>query len=496
MYFLGYDLGASSYRAVLAEIDEKDRKIRVIETLRWPNQIIRVRDRLYWDLLEIWSNIKYGIKYFSGVVRERNSHITSIGVDSWGVDFVLIDRLGEPVGLPVSYRDPRTINVMEEVFKKISKEKIYEMTGIQFMRINTLYQLYSMILRKDPKISIAYKFLMIPDLFHYWLTNKIYVEYTNASTTQLLDPWRRRWHEELIKILGMPIDIFPDIIEPGTVIDEIDHKILDEIGLREKIVVTAPATHDTASAVAAAPMVREDTIYISSGTWSLIGVELRNPLINRKAFEYNFTNEGGVFGTIRFLKNVQGMWIIEEVRRVIKEREGIEFSYDEINRIVMEKPLIRKFIDPDHESFISPQDMIQAINNYLEKTGQEKPSDYGELFKIIYQSLAFKYRVVIKYIEDLIGKKIREINIVGGGSRNNLLNKMIADVSGRKVYAGPEEATSIGNILMQAKGLGIIRSLEELREYVKNSFQIKIFEPEKTDEYEEYYDLFLKKIMI
>lgn len=490
MYILALDLGASSYRAVVGEIDESGRRVRVVWTERWPNQMISVGPRLYWDILGIWASVKTSVRQAYRTYREM---LASIGIDSWGVDFVLIDSLGELVGLPVAYRDQRTEGVMEEVFKRVPREEVYRMTGVQFMRINTLYQLYSMILRRDPKLGVARRLLMIPDLLHYWLSGEAYTEYTNASTTQLLDPWRRTWSWELIERLGIPREIFPEIVEPGTVLGRLSEALARELGVSREVLVTAPATHDTASAVAAGPMVSGDTAYISSGTWSLVGVELESPLVTREAMELNFTNEGGVFGTIRFLKNVQGMWIIEEVRRVLREREGVDLSYDEINRLASSTERVRAFIDPDHESLVAPRDMVEAVYRYIEETGQERPTGYGELFKTIYTSLVLKYRLVIEQLERVTGRRIRAVNIFGGASRNEFLNQLIADATERVVYAGPDEASSLGNILVQARGLGLVRSLRELREYVRNSCEIRTFYPRGAGLYEDYYEEFLEK---
>jgi sugar (pentulose or hexulose) kinase len=491
MIILAFDLGASSYRAVVAEIDETEKRVKLLNTYRWSNQIIRVGENLYWDLLKIWDDMKKTIKSVYRIYGER---LYSVGVDSWGVDFVLLDSTGELIGLPHAYRDPRTIEAVEKISEKISREELYRLTGIQFMRINTIYHLYAMRLRNDPKLSVANRFLMIPDLFHYWLSKLDLVEYTNASTTQLLDPWRKKWLFELIERLDLPKHIFPEIFEAGDLKQDLRKDLVDELEIREQIQVVPPATHDTASAVAAAPMISEDVAYISSGTWSLIGVEIKQPIINELGYRYNFTNEGGVFGTIRFLKNVQGMWIIEEIRRVVKEESGNELTYEEISKLISSTERPRVFIDPDHENFISPQNMVEAIRNYLKKTDQDYTVGLGEIIVGVYYSLAMKYRYVIELIERLVGKRINAINIIGGGARNSELNQLISDISRRRVYAGPYEATSIGNILMQAKGLDVIKSLNELREYVRNSVEINVFEIRKEGEYEDLYDKFLKKL--
>lgn len=485
---LGFDLGAGSCRAVVGFIDEKEKKVGVEELYRFPNYMIRIRESLYWDVLRIWHEMKQAIKL---AYRRYGDSLASIGPDTWGIDFALLDERGELLGNPHTYRDSRTEGMMDEVLRIVPKERIYERTGIQFIRINTLFQIYSMVKANDPKLKVAKTFLMIPDLFNYWLSGVAVAEYTEATTSQFLDPGAKKWCFDILEILGIPIHIFPDVIEPGTKLGKIEPRLASELGVSRDIEIVAPATHDTASAIAAGPMVSENAGYISSGTWSLVGVELPRPLINRKAMEYNFTNEGGAFNTITFLRNVQGMWLVEEIRRILADR-GQQLSYDDILRMVREAKSFKAFIDPDHEDFIAPEDMISTIMKYLENTKQEKPSSLGELFRIVFESLALKYRLVFEQAEDLLGRRLTHINIFGGGSRNWFLNQLTADFTNKTVYAGPDEATSIGNVLIQAAGLGIIGSLRELREYVGNSYQIKVFEPQQLKVHEDAYIRFLE----
>jgi rhamnulokinase len=485
---LAFDLGASSCRAMIGFVNEKEKKVSVEELYRWPNFMVKLSDNLYWDVLRIWHEMKQAIKI---AYRKYGNNLVSIGVDTWGIDFALLDEKGMLIENPHTYRDPRTEGMMEEVFKKVPKEKIYERTGIQFIRINTLYQLYSMVYYNDPKLRIAKTFLMIPDLFNYWLTGEKFAEYTEATTTQFLNPCVKNWAFDVLEALGIPTHIFPDVIEPTTKLGKIHTKLASELGIPRDIEVVAPATHDTPSAIVAGPMVSDDVGYVSSGTWSLVGVELPQPLINKKAMEYNYTNEGGAFNTITFLRNVQGMWIIEEIRRVLADK-GQQLSYEEILKIAQEAKPFTAFIDPDYEGFIAPENMVEAVLHYLDKSKQRKPQGVGELFRIVFESLALKYRLVFEQAEDLLGRKLRGINIFGGGSRNWFLNQLTADFTDKVVYAGPEEATSIGNVLLQVAGLGIIRSLKELREYVKNSYNIKVFEPRHTGEHEEAYERFEK----
>lgn len=485
---LAFDLGASSCRAMIGFINEKEKKVRVEELYRWPNYMVRVGESLHWDVLRIWHEMKYAIKL---AYRRYGNRLLSIGVDTWGIDYALLDEKGELIGNPHTYRDPRTEGILEEVLKIVPKEKIYERTGIQFIRINTLFQIYSMVKKGSPQLKITKTFLMIPDLFNYWLSGEAFAEFTEATTTQFLDPKAKNWAYDILEALGIPTHIFPPVIEPTTKLGKISPKLVSELDVPKDIEIIAPATHDTASAIAAGPMVNESAGYVSSGTWSLVGVELPEPLINRKAMEYNFTNEGGAFNTITFLRNIQGMWIVEEVRRVLSE-QGQQLSYPEILKMALEAKPFKAFIDPDDDRFVAPLNMVDAIMQYLEETKQERPSNIGELFRIVFESLALKYRLVFEQAEDLIGRKLTHINIFGGGSRNWLLNQLTADFTNKKVYAGPEEATSIGNVLLQVAGLGIIKSLRELREYVQNSYQISVYEPNHSKEHDEAYTRFLE----
>ncbi|MEM1645197.1 MAG: rhamnulokinase family protein [Ignisphaera sp.] len=483
---LAFDLGASSGRALIGKIDVDIRKLEVEEVHRFPNGPVRIGRHLYWDVLKLWNEVKEGIRL---AYKKYGGQIASIGVDTWGVDFALLDSNGELVSLPYCYRDPRRREAYEEILKVIPPERIYMRTGIQFMPINPLYQLYAMVKDRSSLLQAARTFLMMPDLFNYWLTGLIGCEYTDASTTQFLDAYTKKWAFDLLEEIGFPTNIFPEIIEAGTKLGPVSSEVAEELGIPRTIDVIAPATHDTGSAVVATP-IDEDSAYISCGTWSLVGVELDKPLINKKAMEYNFTNEGGAFNTIRFLKNVQGMWFIEQIRTSLARR-GMNYSYQELTEMAAKAQGFKSFIDPDNPRFLAPLDMIDEIMEYLEDTGQEKPSNIGELVKLVLESLAMKYRYVIEKIEDLTGKRIRKINIVGGGSRNWLHNQLTADFNNRTVIAGPEEATSIGNILIQLAGLGYVRSLKDIREYVRNSFQIKVFEANHTKKHDDAYAQFL-----
>lgn len=483
---LAFDLGASSGRAMVGKIDPDNKKIEIEELYRFPNGPVRVRGHLYWDVLRIWNEVKEGILR---TYRKYGDQVLSIGVDTWGVDFALLDNRGELAGLPYCYRDPRRAQAMRELLSVMSPEKIFMRTGIQIIPINPLYQLYALVKDNSSLLKSAKTFLMIPDLFNYWLSGAKLAEYTEASTSQFLDPWTKKWAFDLLQEIGFPTDIFPEIIEPGTELGNIDPQLAEELGVSKSIKVIAPATHDTASAVVASP-IDKDSAYISCGTWSLVGVELDKPLINKKAMEYNFTNEGGAFNTIRFLKNIQGMWFIQEIRRALIKR-GQEYDYAELTKLASEARGFIGFIDPDYPSFLAPIDMIDEINKFLEETGQQKPKTVGELVRLVLESLALKYRFTIEKIEELTGRKINKINIVGGGSKNWLHNQLVADFTNRVVEAGPDEATSIGNMLMQLAGLGYVKSLREIREYVRNSVEIQRYEPRHNTRHEDAYATFL-----
>jgi len=482
--FLAFDLGAESGRALIGMLAE--RKIMVEEVYRFPNIPVKVGESIFWDVLRMWGEIKTAASLAYSKLR---GSLESIGVDTWGVDFAFLDSNGELLGNPHHYRDPRTESAFEEVFKKVSREEIYFRTGIQFLRLNTLYQLYSLVLSRSSVLKAASSFLMMPDLFNYWLSGVKVSEFTDATTTQFFNPSKNNWDYELLENLGIPVHFLPEIVKPGTVLGRISTSLAEELDISSRVSIVAPACHDTASAVAAALLENEGSAYISSGTWSLVGVEVDKPIISRKSLEYNFTNEGGVFGKFRFLRNVQGMWLVQECRRIWAS-QGKEYSYDELTRLASRSRRFIAFIDPDDQRFMAPTNMVEEIMNYLDETSQEKPRDEGELVRIILESLAFKYRLVIERIMELIGRRINRINIIGGGSRNWLLNQLTADFTGIKVVAGPVEATSIGNILMQAYATGFVESHRDIRLIVGNSFDFKEFKPECEDSVEDAYARF------
>lgn len=482
--FIAYDLGAESGRAVLGEFDGKRLALRDIH--RFPNQPVRVIDNLYWDLLRLFHEMKVGLSMAAGGVGKGIGRIIDgIGIDAWGVDFGLLDRFGRLMANPRHYRDSSTDGVMEEAFKLLPKEDIYRLTGLQFLKFNTLYQLVAFKDREGLPLGLAARLLFMPNLFDYLFTGEQVTESSIASTSQLYDPSSGEWSSEIIRRFGLPRNIFGEIVPSGTLVGKLLPSVAEETGAGA-VKVIAPASHDTASAVAAVPAGGEDAAYISSGTWSLMGVELDAPVINGKAMESNFTNEGGAFGKTRLLKNIMGLWLVQECRRSWA-REGEALDYDTITRMAEEALPFKAVIDPDSPRFLSPADMPSEIRGYCRETGQPGPEGKGEVVRLALEGLALKYRWTLERLEELLGRRLNVIHIVGGGSRNQLLCRFTADATGRTVVAGPAEATAIGNILMQAKALGHLTSLFEIREVVRNSFPLSVYEPQDSGAWDDAY---------
>jgi len=464
------DLGASSGRVMLARFN--DRGMTLEEAHRFSNGPVRVFDHLYWDVLRLFDEIKTGLGKAG-----RTAPLSSLGLDTWGVDFALLDQDDCLIGHPTHYRDPRTNGMMEQAFRLVNREMIFERTGLQFMQINTLYQLFSM--RGSAALGCASTFLMMPDLFNFWLTGRKANEYSDATTTQFFNLRAGGYDRDLLAALGLPMDIYPKILPSGSVLGPLNPSICEEIGLGE-IQVIAPACHDTGSAVAAVPIQNPRAAYISSGTWSLIGVEVTEPVINHKCLAYNFTNEGGVYGTIRLLKNVAGMWLVQECRRVW-ESQGRYYTWEDLIRLANEAPPFGPLVDPDHPDFLNPVDMPLTIQNYCARTGQESPESDAEILSCIFESLALKYRWVIARLEEILGYDLQVIHIIGGGSQNELLCQLTADATGKAVIAGPVEATAIGNALVQGISLGVLGSLADGRQLVRRSFPLVEYEPQSQD---------------
>jgi rhamnulokinase len=464
--FLAIDLGAESGKIHLGGVSGG--RLEAEEVHRFDNVPVRLPDGLYWDTLRILHEIKLGLR-----AAARRGGCESIGICSWGVDFALLDRNGRLVANPMHYRDARTEKGVKAVAERVGHRDIYAATGIQFMPINTLNQLAAML--DEPNLEVADAMLLMPDLFNYWLAGRRVSERTFASTTQLYDVAQREWAWKLIDEVGLPRRLFQELIDPGTPVGPLLADVAREAGFAHPPTVVAIASHDTASAVLAAP-IREGTAYISSGTWSLVGVELPSPVITEAARDANFTNEEGFAATTRLLRNVMGLWILQECRRTW-EREGESYDYEELVALAGEAPAFRTYIDPDDAAFLAPGDMPERIRLFSEKAGWRPPGGVGEVVRCILQSLALKYRWVIERAEELARVPIDHVHVVGGGARNRVLNQMVADATGRPVTAGPTEATSVGNLLVQAHAAGEVGSLDEMREVVRRSTRIDRFEP-------------------
>ena len=453
---------------------------------RFPNEPVKTPDGLHWDILKIFAEIKEGLRKAAGLGR-----IESLGIDSWAVDFGLLDQDGALISNPYNHRDPRTEGTIERAFEKVEKEEIYRTTGIQFIRINTLYQLLA--LKDSPLLEVADSLLLIPDLLNYWLTGEKACEFTNATTTQLYDVEAGKWAWELVEEMSLPSHILPEVVPPATQIGTLLPEVAEEVGLDEDLAVTTVASHDTASAVVAVPA-EGAFAYVSSGTWSLVGVETSQPVLTKEAMDSNFTNEGGFGGTTRFLKNVMGLWLLQGCRRTW-EQQGEDYSYEELERLAREAPAFGPMVDPDHPSFIAPGDMPSRIRSFCEVTGQEAPEKPGEIARCIFESLALKYRVVIEQASEITGKHVETVHVVGGGSQNALLCQLTADALGMPVLAGPVEATALGNVMVQALAGGHVESLEEVRTVVRRSVEVSRYAPEdEAARWDELKDRFLEVV--
>jgi rhamnulokinase len=475
--YLAVDLGAESGRVVLGRFDGG--RVWLEEVHRFPNMPVRLPDGLHWDVLRILCEIKDGL-----AKAMRQEKIEGIGIDSWGVDFGLLDGEGALVSNPYHHRDARTEGMMEEAFGLVPKEEIYQITGIQFLPINTLYQLLAM--RGSPLLEAAETMLLIPDLMNYWLTGEKACEYTNATTTQLLDLEEGGWARYLFEGMDLPSRILAPVVPPATELGPLLPEVAEEIGAGPP--VFASASHDTASAVVAVPAEGENFAYISSGTWSLVGVETPEPVVSQEAMEANFTNEGGFGRRTRLLKNVMGLWILQECRRQWA-REGNDHSYEELALLAEDAPPAGPLVDPDHPTFLSPGDMPSRIRSFCEETGQDPPEEPASVARCVFESLALKYRHAIEQAESLAGRAIGTVNVVGGGSQNSLLCQLTSDATRRLVLAGPVEATALGNLMVQAYARGHLSSLGEIREAVRSSVEVHEYEPQgKEHSWQEAYE--------
>jgi len=482
--YIAADLGAESGRLVSGAFDGDI--LRIAEVHRFPNTPIRIHGHLHWNILGLHAEILRGL---AAEARRAGDSLVSLGVDTWGVDYGLLDAGGRLIGFPYHYRDSRTEGMMEECFRRVPKREIYDATGIQFMFLNTLYQVLSEVVSRAPALEIADRLLFTPDLFHFWLTGEKVNEKTIASTSQMFDTRRNEWASGMLGRLGIPSRILGPIVEPGTVLGKLRPEVADETGAR-KLVVVAPGSHDTASAVAAVPAGGTGSAYLSSGTWSLMGTECREPVIDELSYRYSFTNELGVCGTVRLLKNISGLWIVQECRRAWAS-EGAEKSYEDMTRMAEAAPPFAALIDADYPPFAHPGEMPAKIEEFCRKTGQATPGEPGAVIRSVLEGLAFKYRTVLGRLEELVGRRLAPLHIVGGGSKNRLLNQLAADALNRTVIAGPVEATSAGNILLQMVATGELRSLEEGRELIRRSFATEIYEPREAAAWDEAYQRYL-----
>jgi rhamnulokinase len=476
--YLAFDLGAESGRAIAGTLDAG--RLTIDELHRFPNTPVREPNALYWDTEGLWSEIRRGI----AVAAERRLALDGIGIDTWGVDYGLLGEDGALVERPRHYRDPRTNCVMEKLFAVVPRDQVFAATGIQFMQLNTLFQLYAAKLADSDALRRARRLLNMPDLFNYRLTGEMKSEATIASTTQFFNPCTMAWATELLDRLRLPSTILAPIVAPGTPLG----RTIDS----PHTPVFATAGHDTASAVAAVPATGGDNwCYISSGTWSLMGLEMAHPVINEHSLALNFTNEVGVAGTIRLLKNIAGLWLLQECRRAWSI-EGSEYTYEQLTRMADAARPFAALIDPD--AFLEPGEMPRKIAAHCESSDQAAPATHGEYARAILESLALRYRQMLESLETLCGRRIEVIHIVGGGSRNMVLNQFVADCTGRRVIAGPGEATAIGNLLVQAIGAGELRGLEDVRSVVRHSFAPVAIEPRPNAEWDRAYQRFRKLV--
>jgi len=483
---LGFDFGASSGRAMLGVYDGKT--VELTEIHRFSNDPVMINGRFVWDVQRLFFEMKAGLVKCA----KAGIKLDGIGIDTWGVDYGLLDQNGALLGVPVNYRDARTDGMMEEAFKIMPKEEIFEKTGLAFMQFNTLYQLLAMKKMGDKTLDIADKMLFMPDLLAYFLTGEMGTEYTIASTSQLIDPHTRDWAWDIFEKFGLPTNILTGIQPAGTVRGVLLKQIADETGVGQ-VPVIAVGSHDTASAVAAVPAKKDSKFaYISSGTWSLLGAELDKPLSDVAVMNANYTNEGGINGTTRLLKNIMGLWMINESKREW-DRRSDAVDFPTLVKMAEKAPAFKAVIDVDDPRFLAPGNMPARIQEYCREKGQPVPEGRGEITRVIYESLALKYRWAIERLEkDMLGYEIDVLHIVGGGSNNNMLNQMTANAIRRPVVAGPSEGTVIGNLLVQAMALGEIRDLPQLREVVAASFENRTFLPEgDTAAWDEAYERLL-----
>ncbi len=476
---LAFDLGAGSGRAIMGTLDPAAGRLELSELARFPNQPVTVDGHLHWDFPRLAAGVTGGLR--------AAPNAESVGVDTWGVDFGLLDRNGNLLGLPFAYRDRRTDGAMESFFRKMPPERLYALTGIQFMQLNTVFQLESMVRDRSPLLEKGASLLFMPDLFHHLLAGVRKTEFTFATTSQMYDPAAGGWSAEVVRALGIAPSLMQEIVAPGTVLGPLAEPVRKSAGAGA-VPVVAVATHDTGSAVAAVPAAGDDWAFLSSGTWSLLGIEVARPVMTAEARALNFTNEGGVFNTTRLLRNITGMWLLEECRRAwARERE---IPYEELLAHAEGAAPFAALVDPDAPAFAKPGDMPGAIRAECARTGQRAPDSPGGMTRCILESLALKYRRVLEMANRLSGRTAGRLHVIGGGSRNRLLCRFAADACGIPVIAGPVEATAAGNVLMQAVALGKVSSLAEARRIAANSFTPETHEPHDRGKWDEAYGVF------
>lgn len=481
---LAFDLGASSGRAILGRLNGS--RIETEELHRFPNDPVQVGDRLHWDILRLYHEIKQGL------LKAKHAGVepASLGIDSWAVDFGLIGPDGGLLGNPFHYRDRHTDGMMEKFFGEMPSSEVFARTGIQFLPFNTLYQLYAMKSAGSPLFDSAERFLMIPDLLRYFLTGESFNEFSNATTTQLYNPVEGRWDGELIRKLGLPASWFDEVLQPGAAAGSLRASVREELGIGA-VPVIAVAEHDTGSAVVAVPALDRSFAYLSCGTWSLLGTEVDRPVIDENALKFNFTNEGGFGGTYRLLKNIMGLWILQESRREW-ERAGVSYTFPELVKLAGEAKPFGLFLEPDDALFLHPGDMPARIRQYAERTGQRPPEGAGETVRAILESLAFKYRYVLELTEKLSGQSFGGLHMVGGGIHNTLLCQWTANAIGKPVWAGPAEGSAIGNLAVQWIAGGQFKDIWEARSAIRESFPVTVYEPQDADDWNDAYGRFLQ----
>ena len=482
-HFFAVDLGATSGRTIIGTIENG--KMSLEELTRFDNNLIETGGHFYWDIFALYNEVINGLR----LVAKRQIEIQSIGIDTWGVDFVCVGSDGAILRNPLAYRDPHTVGKMEEYFeKKVARDEVYNITGIQFMNFNSLFQLYAMDEAGNTALRNADKVLFVPDALSYMLTGNAVCEYTIASTSQMLDPRTKDLDSRLVESVGLKRGQFGEMVNPATVIGTITEEVQKMTGLGA-VPVIADAGHDTGSAVAAVPAANEKFAYLSSGTWSLMGIETQDAIINARSFDLNFTNEGGIEGTTRFLKNICGMWIYERCRKEWKDAEGL--GHAELQSAAMECEPFRSLINPDDPIFANPASMVDAITTYCEKTNQPIPQGYAQTCRCIFDSLALRYRQVFAWLKEFADFDINVLHIIGGGSKNEYLDQFTANSCGVTVLAGPQEGTAIGNIMLQAKAAGMVGDIWEMRRIIADSLELKRFEPQDKEIWDAAYEKYL-----